>query len=158
MTGWLRRQLPSLLILLLVGGAGAWLLMRPAAPLPGLELALADGGRLSLAAQRGRPLVILLWSPGCGICRDDAGRLADLAPELERRGAALLVIESGAATAPDPLPAYPLALDPERRFLHASGDRWAPPATLLVDRKGRVREHLRGALDPARILAWLTTQ
>jgi peroxiredoxin len=158
MTTWLRRQLPSLAVLLLLAGAGFWLLLRPAPPLPGLSLPLANGGRVRLGAYRGQALVIRLWSDGCAPCRQDPPVLTALYPELRRRDARLLIIDLGTSVPPKAALPGALALDPQHTFSRATGNAFQAPATLLVDREGRIREQLRGALDPSRILAWLATQ
>jgi len=58
-----------------------------------------DGEEHSLSEYRGRRLLLVNWSPGCGFCERIASELADLAPRLAERDVALAFITAGDADA-----------------------------------------------------------
>lgn len=164
MTAFLRQQLPSLLILILLSGAGFWLLQSGKQVPPALSLSFSDGHQATLASYRGKPLVIHFWAPDCGVCVQDIPRLARLYPELKRQNAELIGIElSTRSTTKAGMPTgalkqpYPMATATKGKRDPAIDDI-EPSTTLLIDSNGQVAERLHGPLDPVRILAWLATQ
>lgn len=70
--GWMR---DLLLIALLVFAVGAWqarTLLPTGTPLPFDELELYDGGRMAVEELKGKPTLIVLWAPWCGVCAAEA--------------------------------------------------------------------------------------
>ncbi|MGH2747961.1 MAG: PqqD family peptide modification chaperone [Actinomycetota bacterium] len=56
-----------------------------------------DGVGVSLEDLRGRRLLLVNWSPTCGFCEQIAPDLAELQPELDRRGIDLVLVALGDA-------------------------------------------------------------
>lgn len=62
---------------------------------PAFDLATLDGGRLSLAPYRGRPVLLSFFSPSCGFCQQMAPQLASLRTDGKDGLPIPLVITSG---------------------------------------------------------------
>ncbi len=116
----------------------------PAAQFTGL-----DGVPHSLAAYRGRPVVLNFWATWCTPCvaeLPELDRLAASAPDL-----AILVVSAdhgGAATVRGFLASHPIShatvlLDPESEAVHLF-DVFGFPTTLVIDAAGRLRARLEG--------------
>ena len=102
-----RRQLGALIVvgalaLLALAGLGVYIerqsrtpLIRVGQPAPAWQLPLAAGGSASLAALRGR-VVVLAFVPSmnCIACRQQLGALQEALPGLEARGAAVFAIST----------------------------------------------------------------
>ena len=67
------------------------------APLPALELASLDGGRVALADLRGRDTLLLSWNPDCGFCRAMHDDLLAWEAGADPDGPRLVVVSSGDA-------------------------------------------------------------
>jgi thiol-disulfide isomerase/thioredoxin len=65
------------------------------AELGSLTLASLDGEDVTLGSYRGRPVLLVNWSPGCGFCLKIAGELGALQEELERQGISMVFVTSG---------------------------------------------------------------
>lgn len=61
-------------------------------PAPDFQLAKVDGGPVSLADMRGKPVVIVFWTAWCPVCKEEAPRINSLAAEYEGRGVRVLGI------------------------------------------------------------------
>jgi peroxiredoxin len=59
------------------------------------ELPAVSGERVSLSDYRGRRVVLVHWSPGCGFCVQIAPELAALEPKLRARDTALVLVSYG---------------------------------------------------------------
>jgi thiol-disulfide isomerase/thioredoxin len=125
----------------------------PAAkPTPELSLTDLDGKPWTLAALKGRPVLLNFWASWCEPCRAEMPSLELLATRHEKAGLAILSINYQ-----EPLPTI-------RRFLETlpfslpilldrDGDvagAWTPrvfPTTVLIDRSGTARSSVIGELD-----------
>ena len=67
------------------------------APLPALELASLDGGRVALGDLRGRDTLLLSWNPDCGFCRAMHDDLLAWEAGADPDGPRLVVVSSGDA-------------------------------------------------------------
>ena len=67
------------------------------APLPALELASLEGGRVALGDLRGRDTLLLSWNPDCGFCRAMHDDLLAWEAGADPDGPRLVVVSSGDA-------------------------------------------------------------
>ncbi len=108
------------------------------------------GQAVRLSAFRGRVVLLNLWATWCPPCREEMPSMEQLYHRLKDQDFALLAVsqdeEGKRAVAPyveDNKFTFPVLLDPE----HQVGDRYEVtgyPETFLIDRNGRVVEHVIG--------------
>jgi peroxiredoxin len=142
-----RRSLLGLVLLAAAGAAGAKVSTQ--APAPDFTLRQVDGPNLRLGEQRGRVVMVNFWATWCGPCRIEMPHLARLYDKYRGSGFVLL----GVNIDDDPNAAkalagklgikFPVLLDTDKRVV-AAYDLNAMPATVLIDRDGRVRHLHRG--------------
>ncbi|CAN5225296.1 hypothetical protein BH10PSE17_BH10PSE17_28590 [soil metagenome] len=147
-------------------GAGVWASLQfgkrqprvdDASPLFALTLPGVDGTQTALAQWRGRRLVVNFWATWCAPCVEEMPDLQVLATELRQSDVTVLglaiddpakVRAFAARLAID----YPLlvigapGLDLLRSFGHAEASL---PFTAVIDREGRIRQRIRGRVEPA---------
>ena len=119
---------------------------RPAPPLAGETL---DGSRFDLADWSGDVVVVNVWASWCAPCREEMPELVAVQRELGARGLQVVGINSGddedaaRAFAAATGAAFPHVLDRDGRI---AVDWGVPglPATMVVDRSGRVVERTFG--------------
>lgn len=120
-------------------------------PAPALPAADLQGRAWSLAALRGRAVLVNFWATWCGPCKEEMPTLQTLA-ELEGERLAVLAINSRErpATVRRYLAAtqlkLPVLLDPQGEATRA----WqvsAFPTTVLIDATGQPRQVVTGAVD-----------
>ena len=124
--------------------------------------ATLDGGQASLSGFRGQVVVLNLWAVWCSPCIIEIPHLVRLQPELEAVDATVigLAVDSGSARAilrfwTDRLeidPVYPLWKTTVAEAGELFGAR-TYPTTLIIDREGRIREHLLGLQTREDLLA-----
>lgn len=126
--------------------------------LPDAPLRPLDGGATTtLAAYRGRPLVVNLWAPWCVPCRTE---MPELEAQHQRYGdtVAFVGISDGADEASSRQAAaasgvtYPLLVDDTSAFQLALGVSNLP-ATAFVDADGRVVSVKLGRVSPGDVEA-----
>lgn len=121
---------------------------------------LLDGAALSLIDHRGVPVVVNIWWSGCGECVHEMPLLEEAKHELgagaffvgidTRDGSA----ETGQAFERSNGAAYPSFYSPDGRALLAFGALPAgTPATVVLDREGRVVATVRGAITSRTLVA-----
>lgn len=112
-----------------------------------------QGDRLHLSDLRGKAVVLNVWWSGCGPCRTEMPMLVDAEKELGKEEVAFVGInirdlapENAAAFEQDRGVDYPSLYDPGSETLLALGDYAPPsmPATLVLDREGRVAALMNG--------------
>jgi peroxiredoxin len=128
--------------------------------LPSTPLSTLDGTRTDLRAfLKGRPAIISLWATWCDACVTEMSTLNRLHAQASALGNALVVgvavgevRESVRNFARGHELAYTQLIDEDFRLADALGERRVP-ATLIVDRKGRI-VFRGGTLDSAGLAAF----
>jgi len=147
-----RRQALLLPAALLAAAGAAHATVQPAAAAPDFTLRSVDGPNLRLAEQRGRVVMVNFWATWCGPCRQEMPHLNKLYDKYRDSGFVLLGvnIDDNARAAID-LSAkmglkFPVLLDTDKTVSRLY-DLGSMPATVLIDRDGRVRHLHRGYRD-----------
>ena len=146
----LQRACLPLLLALAVGSASAAVQLSSNAP--DFTLKSASGANLRLQEQRGQVVLVNFWATWCGPCRQELPHLNSLYDKYRASGFVLL----GVNIDDDPRLAtalaaklglrFPVLLDADKKVSRVY-DMSAMPATLLIDRDGRVRHIHRGYRD-----------
>ena len=123
---------------------------------------LEKGSRASLEDFHGQVVVLNLWAVWCSPCIIEIPHLVRLQPELEEVGATVvgLAVDSGSAEAIlrfwtrrlEIEPVYPLW----KTTVDEAGELFGArtyPTTLIIDRDGRIQEHLLGLQTREDLLA-----
>ena len=114
----------------------------------------ADGTPRTLGDFAGRGLVVNLWATWCAPCVAEMPELQDLARKVAAHGILVLPLSSdrGGAEAvrrfyaANGIDALPVLLDPRGEAARSWGARGLP-TTLVIDRQGRERGRVEGAID-----------
>ena len=119
---------------------------------PDFTLRSANGANLRLQEQRGQVVLLNFWATWCGPCRLELPHLNRIYDSYRKSGFVLL----GVNIDDDPRAAadlaaklglkFPVLLDSDKKVSRVY-DMSAMPATLLIDRDGRVRHIHRGYRD-----------
>jgi cytochrome c biogenesis protein CcmG/thiol:disulfide interchange protein DsbE len=127
----------------------------PGRTAPALRLRALDGGRVDLAALRGRPVVVNFWATWCEPCVREFPLLAKAA--ADHRGDRLAVVGVLAEDRPDAARAFVArnggtwrgGVDADRRAAAAWGVTVGLPHTFFVRPDGTLASHQLGELTPA---------
>ena len=141
------------LALLLAGAAGSpQAAVQLASNAPDFTLKSVAGANLRLQEQRGQVVLVNFWATWCGPCRQEMPHLNRIYDKYRSSGFVLL----GVNIDDDPRAAtdlaaklgvkFPVLLDTDKKVSRVY-DMSAMPATLLIDRDGRVRHIHRGYRD-----------
>jgi peroxiredoxin len=138
-----------LLLTLVLACASAHATLTPQAPAPDFTLRSAEGKNLRLKEQRGQVVLVNFWASWCGPCRQEMPHLNRLYDKYRASGFTLL----GVNIDDDPRKAtgaaaswglkFPVLLDADKTVSKLY-DLGSMPATVLIDRDGRVRYLHRG--------------
>jgi peroxiredoxin len=121
---------------------------------PDFTLRSAAGHNLRLAEQRGQVVLINFWATWCGPCRAEMPELNRLYAKYRNDGFVLLGVNidddprTAMATAARLGLSFPVLLDADKSVSRLY-DLGSMPATVLIDRDGRVRYLHRGYREGA---------
>jgi peroxiredoxin len=124
----------------------------PSAPAPDFTLRSMSGANLRLQEQRGQVVLVNFWATWCGPCRQEIPHLNKLYDKYRSSGFVLLGvnIDEDAKVAADLATKlgvkFPVLLDTEKKVSRLY-DMSAMPATVVIDRDGKVRYIHRGYRD-----------
>ncbi|WP_246159265.1 TlpA family protein disulfide reductase [Catellatospora sichuanensis] len=125
---------------------------------PAVTGELLDGGLYDMAAERGSVVVVNFWASSCPPCRLEAADLEQVAKDTAASGVIFLGINTrdGRDTAKAFVAvrnSYPSIFDPGGRLSLRFTDipPVSIPATLIIDRQGRVAAVLRKATTAAEL-------
>ncbi|GAA2867786.1 TlpA disulfide reductase family protein [Streptosporangium fragile] len=134
-------------------------------PAPAVEGETLDGGSASLAAHKGKVVVLNFWASWCAPCRAEAPVLKDIAAKTKADGVEFLGVDfkdrkaDALAFERSHAPGYPSIFDqPGRVALSFQGTvpPAAIPSTLIIDRQGRIAARALGAVKYADLLDAVT--
>lgn len=152
---WAAAGLAAMALLAALG----WGLVHPAGkqteavlgrPAPDIVVQNEDGGRVRLAAFRGRPVVLNFWASWCTPCRQEEGPLKASAKRWMGTVAFLGVdIQDSPASAREYLAQaqYPYPVGEPVSGVPAAYGVKAPPETFFIDARGTVAARFVGPLD-----------
>jgi peroxiredoxin len=144
-----RRRALLLWATLLAGSGAARAAVQPSAPAPDFTLRSMAGPNLRLNEQRGRVVMVNFWATWCGPCRQEMPHLNKLYDKYRDSGFVLLGvnIDDNADKATDLATKlglrFPVLLDTDKTVTRLY-DMGSMPATVLIDREGKVRHLHRG--------------
>jgi peroxiredoxin len=143
------------LALLLLGGIGRlWLAPATLSRAPDVSLTTLQGQTLTMAALRGRPVLVNFWATSCTGCVAEIPELVELYGDFAAQGLEIIGIAM-AYDRPDQVLAftrarhipYPVALDINQEAARAFGDVQLTPTSFLFAPDGRLARTITGALD-----------
>ena len=122
-------------------------------PAPQFTAGRLDGrGELSLASFRGRPVVLNFWASWCDPCRSEAPALERTWKRYARQGLVVLGVDYTDASSDARAfvrkhgLTFPIVRDGSGR-IGARYDLTGVPETFVIDRRGRLVDHLLAPVD-----------
>ena len=137
------------------GGSGQPGKVETGAPAPSYQTTSLAGDSVSLAAQRGKVVLLNIWATWCHPCRDEIPELSAIHARYSARGLELIGVSVDADGSDDAIRAfmkdfqmtYPIWRDPDER-VSAQFLVVGVPATFLIDRAGVLRWRKTGPIQP----------
>lgn len=125
------------------------------APAPAYRATSLDGDSISLAARRGRVVLLNVWATWCHPCRAEIPELQALHERYQARGLELVGVSVDAGGSDEAIRSfmqefrmtYPVWRDPDER-VSAQFLVIGVPATFLIDRTGVLRWRKTGPVEP----------
>ena len=148
----MKRSFALAVTLVFLAAASAIAAVAPKAPAPDFTLKSSEGRNLRLAEQRGSVVMVNFWATWCGPCKQEMPHLNRLYGKYRSSGFTLL----GVNVDEDPKLAmglaqrlglqFPVLFDADKTVSKLY-DLNSMPATVLIDRDGKVRYLHRGYRD-----------
>jgi len=140
---------PLLAFLAIAVAAPAQATPAPSKPAPDFTLRVMNGPNLRLQEQRGKVVLVNFWATWCGPCREEMPQLNSLYEKYKASGFVLLGVNvdedvRNVNTVVGQLGVkFPVLLDTDKQVSKLY-ELSAMPATVLIDREGKVRYLHRG--------------
>jgi thiol-disulfide isomerase/thioredoxin len=124
-------------------------------PAPAIEGPTLDGGTASLAAHKGKVVVINFWASWCGPCRAEAPVLKEVAAKTKGSGVEFIGVDfkdrkaDALAFERTEQSGYPSIFDQPGKVALAFQGTVPPaaiPSTLIIDERGRIAARALGAV------------
>ncbi|MFI7449391.1 TlpA family protein disulfide reductase [Nonomuraea sp. NPDC049714] len=124
-------------------------------PAPAIEGPTLDGGTTSLAAHKGKVVVINFWASWCGPCRAEAPVLKEVAAKTKGAGVEFIGVDfkdrkaDALAFERTEQSGYPSIFDQPGKVALAFQGTVPPaaiPSTLIIDEQGRIAARALGAV------------
>jgi peroxiredoxin len=114
-------------------------------PAPSIEAQLLDGGKFSLADQRGKVVIVNIWASWCEPCRKEMPAIDTYYKAHHAEGLELLGVSLDDAKDIDQVKEvmrtyhYPVAMLTDTK-MKGYGRLWRMPMTFVIDRQGILRK------------------
>ncbi len=139
--------------------------LRPGQPAPSFTLTDISGQRVTLAALRGKPVLVTFWATWCAPCREELPLIATAYRQHRAEGFTVLAIDFGQESAEairrywsdsslEP-PAFPDPTGEVSRMYGVGLKTTGLPVSVFVDREGRVSRYVPFPLDAITLTAGL---
>ncbi|SEU39845.1 Thiol-disulfide isomerase or thioredoxin [Nonomuraea wenchangensis] len=124
-------------------------------PAPAVEGPTLDGGTVSLAAHKGKVVVLNFWASWCGPCRAEAPVLKEVSVKTKGTGVEFVGVDfkdrqaDALAFERTEQPGYPSIFDQPGKVALAFQGTVPPaaiPSTLIIDKQGRIAARALGAV------------
>ena len=140
--------------LCVAGAVAAWQVLGARKPAPAVPYTLLDGSQNSIAAQRGKVLLVNFWATSCVACVAEMPQIASTHRKFTSRGYETVAVAmdydqpaSVARFAQSRALPFSVAFDKSGEVARAFGDVKLTPTTFLIDKQGRIVKRYLGAPD-----------
>lgn len=129
-------------------------------PAPAFSLALFNGGNFSLAAERGKPVVVNFWASWCVPCQTEAPILEQAYQRYKSNGVAFVGIdiedtpEAARGFLERYASSYANGFD-AKKDIYINYGVYGLPETFVVNPQGEVIHHVIGPVTGAQLDKWL---